>query len=169
MRYFITADVHGSYNTWMTIRELMAPKDCLVVAGDLFDTRYGHFGHPDFTPDYIKRDIPGLARPLFYVYGNCDVSTYFPGYDHLLSFTTEAGTVFLHHGHRNPAIPENADIIIQGHTHLCSLEKTAGQIFLNPGSMTCPRNGLASYATMDETGIRILALRTGEPVTELLF
>ncbi|MCG8687562.1 MAG: hypothetical protein MI892_21990, partial [Desulfobacterales bacterium] len=35
MRYFITADVHGSFNTWMTIRELMAPGDGLVTANDL--------------------------------------------------------------------------------------------------------------------------------------
>lgn len=165
----ITADVHGSFNTWMTIRELLAAGDGLAVAGDLFDTRYGNYGSQDFVPDFIKKDLDGFPHPFYYVYGNCDVGAFFPGYKKEKIFDAFGKTIFLHHGHGRPAVPTGADIVIQGHTHLCMLEEQNGRIYLNPGSMTCPRNGLPSYAYMDESGLFLKALQTGDLLTSIPF
>ncbi|MCP4673588.1 MAG: YfcE family phosphodiesterase, partial [Desulfobacula sp.] len=117
-RMFVTADIHGSLNTWMTIKELMEPSDCLVIAGDLFDTRYGNYSHTDFQPDFIKQGIQNISQKFYYVYGNCDLPSFFPGYGSTLEFKALNKKIFLHHGHGNSIIPDDIDIIIYGHTHL---------------------------------------------------
>lgn len=168
-RLLVTADLHGSLSTWLTVKALMKKGDSLAVAGDLFDTRYGHYGHPDFQPDQIRSDLAGLDHPLHYVYGNCDVENYFPGYDSQKTFRAFGKEIFIHHGHR--MVPEDcrADIIIQGHTHLCHLEKKGGTIFMNPGSMTAPRNSLPSYGWIDDTSACIVELKTGKPLASIPF
>jgi uncharacterized protein len=160
MKFLITADIHGSINTWMTLRALMAADDILVIAGDLFDTRYGHFGHPDFSPETIRKDLSAINQTVYYVYGNCDVPCFFPGHDHTLSFTAGNKKTFLHHGHLRVSVPSDADLIIQGHTHVWRLEKKHGRIFMNPGSMTRPKKGGATFGLFDDTGVHIMDLTT---------
>ena len=50
-KLIVTADVHGSFGSWLTLKQLMKPGDKLVIAGDLFDTRYGNYSNPDFQPE----------------------------------------------------------------------------------------------------------------------
>ena len=168
-RLFITADIHGNISTWLTVRALLNPKDGLVIAGDLFDTRYGSYFHPDFRPEDIRRDIPSLESRLYYVYGNCDSPSFFPGHDHHLEFQSLDKKIFLHHGHARPVLPRDSEIIIQGHTHYPDLKKRKGRIFLNPGSISSPRNHAPTYAVMDEEGIRIQELKTGKEVASCRF
>jgi uncharacterized protein len=167
MKVLITADIHGSFNTWMTLQALMEKQDILVVAGDLFDTRYGQYGHPDFDPDAIRRDLSTTRRTFYYVYGNCDVPSFFPGHDPSLTFVAKNKTIFLHHGYPRIQAPSDTDIIIQGHTHIPALEKKHDQIFMNPGSITRPKKGPATFGVMDDTRISIMALETGTPLMTL--
>lgn len=167
MKFLVTADIHGSINTWLTLKALLSSKDILVIAGDLFDTRYGNFSHPDFDPQAIRQDLSGTRRKFYYVYGNCDVPAFFPGYDHSLTFTAENKKIFLHHGHHRGLIPSDTDIIIQGHTHVWSLEKQQGRIFLNPGSISRPKKGAATYGIIDDTSVCIMDLKTGTPIASL--
>lgn len=166
-RLLITADLHGSLNAWLTITALLGENDSLVVAGDLFDTRYGSYGNPDFAPDQIKTAVKELNIPLYYVYGNCDVAAFFPGKPHDLDFQYLGKKIFVHHGHQG--IPRNcrADIIIQGHTHVSALEKKGEQVFLNPGSITHPRNSLPSYGIIEQDSARIMELKIGKPLISL--
>ncbi|WP_022663756.1 metallophosphoesterase family protein [Desulfospira joergensenii] len=168
-RLFITADVHGNFSTWLTVRALLEPGDGLVIAGDLFDTRYGSFSHPDFRPDSIRQDILSMESPFYYVYGNCDVPAFLPGYDHCLELNRLGKKIFLHHGHARPALPRDSEIVIQGHTHFPHLEKKNKKIFVNPGSITSPRNQTATYGIMDREEIRILELKTGKVLFSLNF
>ncbi len=162
-RLLITGDIHGNFSAWLTIRALMAPEDGLVVAGDLFDTRYGgSFSDPDYSPESIKKAVSDLDLPFYYVYGNCDEPWFCPGYDDQLEFTAAGRCFFLHHGHAIPRIPDNAQIIVQGHTHSSWLTRKDGRIFLNPGSIARPRDRVASYAIADQTGVRLIELKTGK-------
>ena len=167
MKVLITADIHGSLNTWLTIQALMEKMDALVVAGDLFDTRYGSFCHPDFNPEAIRRDLETAAKPIYYVYGNCDDPSFFPGHAHALTFCVNGRSLFVHHGFPRVPIPPDIDIIIQGHTHVWSLEKKDKQIHMNPGSITRPKKGPATYGILDETSVSIRALNTGSPLISL--
>lgn len=170
-RLFITADIHGSLSTWMTVKALLSTGDGLVIAGDLFDTRYGNYGDNDFQPESIKEEIielcQGNANPLYYVYGNCDTENFLPGYGSDLAFSAFGKSIFLHHGHRTA--PENcrSDIIIQGHTHESALTRKGNQLFINPGSISRPRQKGSTYALMDKCKACIIDLPTGRTLAAM--
>ena len=44
-KLIVTADVHGSFSSWLTIKALLKNQDQLAIAGDLFDTKYGSFSN----------------------------------------------------------------------------------------------------------------------------
>lgn len=161
-RLFVFADLHGYYSAWLTAQALMSKGDGLAVAGDLFDTRYGSYTSPDYGPDSIRSDLKEISHPFHYVYGNCDVPSYFKGYDNFHEFEAFGKRIFLHHGHRPLPHHCHADIIIQGHTHLCQLEEKNGQIFLNPGSIVLPRNNLSTYGIIDKERVCLKELKTGK-------
>ncbi|MBL6996315.1 metallophosphoesterase, partial [Desulfobacula sp.] len=69
-KLIVTADLHGSYSSWLTLKNLLGPLDELVIAGDLFDTKYGNFTHIDFQPESIKKDLNNFNHRFYYVYGN---------------------------------------------------------------------------------------------------
>lgn len=169
-RLFITADIHGSLSSWMTIKALLAPGDGLIIAGDLFDTRYGNYGDNDFQPESIRQEILQWNRDktntLYYVYGNCDTQGFLPGYGETLTFLAFGKSIFLHHGHR-PAPESFHNIIIQGHTHESTLIKKRNQVIINPGSISRPRKNGYTYGLMDERKISIIDLPTGKPIATM--
>ncbi len=162
-KLIVTADVHGSYSSWLTIKALLSynDNDKLVIAGDLFDTRYGNFSNTDFQPESIKKELKKFNHDVYYVYGNCDVPSFFPGYKVKTAFNAFNRQVFLHHGHRSCKDFPGSDIIIQGHTHYYSLLKKHGQIVMNPGSITYPKSGTATYGVIDNNSAYIVELETG--------
>lgn len=160
-RLLITGDIHGSYQTWQRFRELITPEDTLVIAGDLFDTRYGRRGNYDFQPEMIRTEFLDLPNPGYIVYGNCDEQAFFPQQCDSCSFQFNGKTILLHHGHVKNDIGDDIDVVIQGHTHIGRLEKAGDTIFLNPGSMAFPRDGAASYAQIDSAEIRLIHFETG--------
>ena len=169
-RLLITADVHGSYATWMTLKSLLKPDDILVVAGDLFDTRYGRWNSPDFQPNHIRDSLKEMKNKMYYVYGNCDEPSFYPDQFHGLEFQFMGLNIFLHHGHRPlNGISTKINLIIQGHTHLASLEKKHHTFFLNPGSLTSPRNGLYTYAIVENNKIQIINLKTENELISLSY
>jgi len=172
-RLLITADVHGSYATWMTLKSLLKPDDILAVAGDLFDTRYGRWNSPDFQPNHIRDNLKEIKNKMYYVYGNCDEPSFYPDQFHGLEFQFMGLNIYLHHGHNghthlNDILPRT-NLIIQGHTHLASLEKRQHTFFLNPGSLTSPRNGLYTYAIVGNNKIQIINLKTETELISLSY
>ncbi len=166
-RLFVTADIHGSYRTWMTLRKLLKPGDTLVIAGDLFDTRYGDHSLADFQPESIKQEIQVIPHTVHYVYGNCDVPLFFPGHGPTLEFRAWDKTVFLHHGHYPDEFPQESNIIIQGHTHVCLLETRNSRIHMNPGTLSSPRNKLHTYGIIESHQARIMDLTSHTPLITL--
>lgn len=166
-KLIVAADLHGSYNSWVTLKTLLKPFDKLIIAGDLFDTKYGNYSNNDFQPETIKNDLNRLHHDFYYVYGNCDIPSFFPGFDSTLAFTAFNKKIFLSHGHCSFKHSEHMDIIIQGHTHRCFLEKKNGQIFMNPGSITCPRNSLSTYGIIENTSASLIETKTGNTLITL--
>ncbi len=166
-RLLVTGDIHGSYTTWLVLRQLLMPEDGLVIAGDFFGTRYGNYSHKDFQPEELRKELKDLSHPVFYVYGNCDVPDFFPGCYETLSFQALGKRIFLHHGHKPVCQTKDTDIIIQGHTHIYELKKSQTRILLNPGSITSPRNGIPSYGTIEENAASIISLKTGKPLIHI--
>jgi len=168
-KLIVTADIHGSLSSWLTIKALLNPKDKLVIAGDLFDTKYGNYANADFRPEAIKQDLKKFKNNFYYIYGNCDVPSFFPGFDTNTRFMVFKRQIFLLHGHRPYQYTSGVDIIIQGHTHICSLIKQEGQILMNPGSITYPKNGISTYGVIDDTSANIIELETGNKLISIKF
>ncbi len=166
-KLIVTADVHGSFSTWLTIKRLLKPDDKIAIAGDLFDTKYGNTSHVDFQPESIRKELKQFKHPYYYVYGNCDTPSFFPGFESAMTFKVFNKKIFLHHGHQPHKIKGDIDIIIQGHTHLCHLEKKGSHIFMNPGSITFPRNDCFTYGIIDQTSASLMDLKTGEKLTSI--
>ncbi|NOX35793.1 MAG: YfcE family phosphodiesterase [Deltaproteobacteria bacterium] len=168
-KLIVTADIHGSYSSWLTVKTLLNRNDGLAIAGDLFDTKYGRYSNTDFQPQSIKNDLNAFKHHFYYVYGNCDTPSFFPGFEIKMEFTAFNKKILLYHGHRLCTFSEETDIIIQGHTHLCFLEKKDGRIFMNPGSITWPRNGVSTYGEIDKTSANLICLKTGEKLITIEF
>lgn len=168
-KLIVTADLHGSYTSWLVVKALLAPGDGLVIAGDLFDTRYGDYSDPDFRPDSIKEELVRLGHSFYYVYGNCDTPSFFSGGSPEMTFKALGKFFHLSHGHRSPTVPGPADMIIQGHTHQYALEKKDSRFFMNPGSLTSPRNGKFTYGLVEKNAACIVDLETGEKLISLRF
>ncbi|WDP93009.1 MAG: YfcE family phosphodiesterase [Desulfobacter sp.] len=168
-RLLVFADIHGSLGAWLTVRALLSGDDSLAVAGDLFDTRYGNYGNPDFQPDEIRSDLRALNHSLHYVYGNCDAASFCPGYENEKIFEVFGKRIGIHHGHRAFSDSIGLDVLIQGHTHLCHLERQNGLILMNPGSITSPRNQLATYGMVDANGAALVELKSGKILAAIPF
>jgi uncharacterized protein len=141
-RVIVTADIHGYYSVWQKIKQLVGPNDALIIAGDLFSNRYPEHNNPDFRPEDIRAELGDISS-LYYVYGNCDLPTFCPGYTQELTFTLAGKKWFVHHGDK--PVHTDADIIISGHTHVAELRQKKNRYFLNPGSPVKPRAGKPSY------------------------
>ncbi len=160
-KLIVTADIHGSLSSWLTIKGLLNPEDKLAIAGDLFDTKYGNYANSDFKPETIKKDLKRFKNDFYYIYGNCDVPSFFPGFHTNIKFNAFNQQVFILHGHKPYQYSLDMDIIIQGHTHIFSLKKREGQIFMNPGSITYPKSSIATYGVIDDKSANIIELETG--------
>ncbi len=154
----VTADIHGSLSAWIKLSRQLKPGDCLSVAGDLFDTRYGDMASRDFKPDVIRKEFAGLSKSgvsTHYVYGNCDDEHYMEGYGHFTSFVFEGHSYFMSHGHLPLPDTTGTHVIIEGHSHVPFLDTLYGLVFLNPGSPVRPRRSPPSYARVEHGLIRI--------------
>lgn len=161
-KLIVTADVHGSLASWLTLKSLLGPGDALIIAGDLFDTRYGNFSNSDFKPDQIKADLARFSNGFYYVYGNCDVPSFFPGFEFSLEIHLLNHHIFMVHGHGHCRLPNNKiDIVITGHTHRYHLQWDDGSVFMNPGSITYPKTGISTYGVIDDDKASIIDLETG--------
>jgi putative phosphoesterase len=163
----VTADIHGSLSSWLTIKALLNKEDKLVIAGDLFDTKYGNYANSNFKPEVIKQDLENFKNDFFYIYGNCDVPSFSPGFKTNIKFNAFNQQVFLFHGDQQYKHSSKMDIMIQGHTHIYSLKKQGGIVFMNPGSITYPKNGVETYGVIDNTTASIIELKTGNKLISI--
>ena len=160
-RLIITADIHGSYRAWQTVIGLLTPEDTLVVAGDFFDTRYGHNSDKDFHPELIRTAFDHLENDTYYVYGNCDQPSFCPGYEFLDTFTFQGKKYMLTHGHYSLPDEEGVDVRIQGHTHRVVMEKKGDTLWINPGSIPLPRDTFRGVAIIDNQDISLVDIGKG--------
>lgn len=161
-RLVIAADLHGFYTSWLQLKSQLAKGDTLAIAGDLFDSVYGNPTDVDFQPDNIRSEYLALPHPKHYVYGNCDHRDFFPGAACNERFRFEAMEILLRHGDNPAPLPEGVDLVIEGHSHRAGVTIRHGIPHLNPGSAALPRDGVASYATLWQGRINLIAMETGE-------
>lgn len=157
----IAADIHGYYSVWKYIKSLLSEHDVLAIAGDFFDTRYGHSQSDDYRPEAILNEFSKLPNKKHYVYGNCDHESFCPGYGYIETFTFNGLNILLTHGNFSIDEPYDFDLKITGHTHRKELIKKKDKIYLNPGSIALPKEGPPSYAVIENKKILLIGVEKG--------
>lgn len=163
MKYLVFSDLHGSAEGLKLLRDSVAfeKPDVLLCLGD---TLYGSYDcNPSAVATYLSKESP----TVFGVLGNCDR----PFDERTLGFALPEELTLLFQGHRlimrhAPFFTKTqpGDVLMYGHTHIKSLHKADGVYNLNPGSIGRPRDGSASYATIEERGIFLKNASTHELV-----
>ena len=155
MKILVFADSHG-YNMGMAFAIEREAPGAVLHLGD----------HADDARD-LERAFPGL--PILRVRGNNDYDTDAP----LFCATTLGGLrIYLTHGHREHvhsgcgmvaarAREEGCALAFFGHTHRVQIERRDGVLVCNPGSISLPRGGPASF-------VRLTAGGGQAPVIEVL-
>lgn len=165
----ITADIHGIYSVWEKFTKMIGPGDILVVAGDLYDTRYGNSSVKDFSPEKIREEAERLSVNFAYVYGNCDNESFYPGFSYFAEFKYKNKNILVHHGHISGFDTSDFSIVIQGHTHVKRLEKASGKLFINPGSPVLPRDNVESFAIIENNEARLIDFYTNDTLKSVSF
>lgn len=155
MRLIVLSDSHRNYDA---LRRVF----CRHMDADLFI----HLGDGEEELDLLLTQFPDLSARTWHVKGNCD-------YD---SMSLPVLTLGLEHSHRliathghnygvNSSLEHlkalarqnDADLALFGHTHVRCARYEDGLYLLNPGSVSCPRDGMPpSYGIVDVTEQGIL-------------
>ena len=132
MKVLIFADSHG-YNMAMAFAVDREEPDAVIHLGD----------HAEDARE-IERVFP--AMPICRVRGNNDFDPEVP----LNAVVTPGGVrIYITHGHRERVGMLSSGIVSQrAYEEHCALERENGVWVCNPGSISLPRGGPASYARL---------------------
>ncbi len=157
MKLIVMSDSHGNLKAVQRILELHEDADLFI-----------HLGDGEREMNALLQKMPQIREKLHYLKGNCDSGA-------LIFQTMQQLVLTLPYGHRllaahgdyyqvkfstarmvHEARELHADLILYGHTHAAECRYEDGIYILNPGSVSCPRDGMKpSYALIDvsESGI----------------
>ena len=162
------SDLHGSASALKKVISLASfqEADRILLLGDIL-----HGGYEE-TCSICAALLRNHKDRILAVRGNCDDESDaealgFP-LPEFRGFSLGMHRVHLSHRPQVFSFPPG-DIVMNGHTHRKTLYRDAGVIYVNPGSIAYPRDGVASYAVMDENGIRLHALEDHSVLLELNF
>ena len=154
MKIMIISDIHGDINALNHIINILENEsiDKLICLGD-FCSYY------DDSLDIANR-LNSIKDKLICVRGNCDTEVFvntlqadLPIYNNIM---INNHPITITHGHiYNPHyLPKkHGNIIISGHTHRKEIKYNNGLLILNPGSISRPRDGIASYILINNNNI----------------
>ena len=115
-----------------------------------------HLG--DVCAPGVLEEIEQLGPPLRVVRGNCDTNEDWPL---ALELERESVRFFLTHiPPEGGRLPTSAQVVLHGHTHIARDEMLAGVRWLNPGAITKPRAGSASWAWLTLDGGKLTSWQT---------
>lgn len=169
MKYLVVSDIHGSEQGILLLKNALFKEkpDCLLLLGDLLHGSY------DENQNDLKALLSSWTGGTLAVCGNCD-DPYSDGeylgielpMERELSF--KGYSVHLQHRPFYANFPAKT-ILLNGHTHRKTLYEENGVIHCNPGSISLPRDGVPSYATMKESGLFLHDAVSGLVLDRLLF
>ena len=145
MRALVFSDSHGNINNMISVIEL----------------NRGHAEYIFHLGD-IERDIDDIRScyPSFKVEGVCGNNDWRPQGVSELILTIGKHRVMMTHGHLygvkhglsrllEKAKNEGVDVLLYGHTHIPFCHEVEGILVMNPGSISRPNDGRASFGSLD--------------------
>ncbi len=157
MKYCIASDIHGSckYASIICERFKAEKADKLLILGDILYHGPRNDLPDGYAPKKVIELLNSIKNDIIAVRGNCEAEVDsmvldFPCMSDYAVVMTETGRcMYLTHGHiYNPEnLPPLADgsIFLYGHTHVKVLDKSNNIYIMNPGSVSIPKDGKASY------------------------
>lgn len=155
MKIAVFADIHNSLPAMQQVVSIVQREkpNKVVFCGDLF----GGYGNSAT----IAQLAQSLDATTYFVLGNNDgfcQNLLQGGMEDYAVMYHFGRTLFFTHGdrynkYRPPVILRPNDVLVYGHTHCALLQRYNDLIIANVGSVAQPRDGIATYAIMDESGI----------------
>lgn len=151
MRVIVMSDSHRNFRNVLRVVDRHPDADLYIHLGD---------GEREF--ESVQDLYP--ERRYLWVAGNCDFASDTASSD-LVKLCGK--NVLLTHGHtyyvkqtllelKSAARICHADVVLYGHTHVAYTEYDNGLYVMNPGSLSVPRSGGASYGILDITSQGIM-------------
>lgn len=178
MKLLIASDLHGSataVHTLLNRIEAEVPQR-IVLLGDLL--YHGPRNNlPDgYNPQEVIPMLNSMAHHIIAVRGNCDAEVDqmvldFPCMADFALIEVDEHLLYLTHGHiagktpNDPPLLAPGSALLSGHTHVKTLDQRQGVLFVNPGSISIPKDGSASYAMYND-GIFALKTLKGDTLCE---
>lgn len=165
MKLFIATDIHGSAYWAERVLQKFTSSDAemLVLLGDIYNHGPRNPFPQDYAPMRVAEMLNKIAPKILAIQGNCDsevdqMISDFPFVTHnVLPFFGRK--LFFTHGHlfNKSNLPHlsRGDVLFYGHFHKNEIVECGGVICVNVGSCALPKDGIASYCVVDETGISI--------------
>ena len=161
MKICVFSDFHGNLpavKRALQIVQQLHP-DKVVICGD-------YFGGWTSNERQVGETITEMGKNsvLYLVRGNNDYRTD----DVLLPTPPEDNAVMYHFGRtlyfthgdryniwRIPPVLQKGDVLVHGHTHIGIVKRCNGIIVANVGSMGLPRDDVANFMVLDDSGITL--------------
>lgn len=183
MKIGIISDTHGSEDCWaMAFDKYFSKTDLIFHAGDVLYHGPRNRMTDGYRPSKLVEALEQCQVPIIAARGNCDsevdasVLSIPLASPYAFAFVN-GKRILITHGHFTETQEEKSemaarfkvDIFISGHTHVSVLKRIGGTIFLNPGSPSLSKreDGRSTVALMDENGIFVCDLYTGEILDSL--
>ena len=174
MKFVIASDIHGcapAMNKLAGRIEEEAPNRVLLL-GDLLYHGPRNDLPEGYNPKEVLAILNGMASRIMAVRGNCDAEVDqmvldFPCMADYSIISADNHLLYLTHGHlagksiEEPPTLAAGSAFLSGHTHIKRLEMIDDVLYVNPGSISIPKDGVASYAVYKD-GIFILKSMAGE-------
>lgn len=156
MVYLVVSDIHGSKKGMDLLKQGVDhfKPDIIVLLGDIL------YGAYDSSSSYVIDSFKEMKIPVIAVRGNCDYvdDSNILGFDlpEFRSINIFGYTAHLSHKPLMYTSFPPKEMTINGHTHIKGLYSEKGVIHLNPGSIGLPRDGVASFAVIDENKVSLI-------------
>ena len=163
MKYLVATDIHGSAYWMQKVLDVFASHnaDALILLGDVYNHGPRNPFPQDYNPQKVAEMLNAMAGKVVAVKGNCDsevdqmIST-FPFVQNNFVFVGGRRVLFTH-GHivnkDSLQYLQSGDVVLYGHFHKNEIVQNKGVVCVNVGSPSLPKDGVESYAVVDENGV----------------
>lgn len=149
MKVLFLSDIHGIVDNIEVILPHLKDSNHIVLLGDIFYCGELRKVNHNFNPDYLLNILKPYQDKIIAIEGNTDYQDDPFNSSLLKEIIIDDHHLFLTHGHYYQVSDikeiKSGDIFISGHTHIPNIKKEAGIITLNPGSLSLPKNEIASF------------------------
>lgn len=171
MKIGFVSDTHGDEYGLERAVSFMKGYDAIIHTGDVLS--YGSTS-PCFLTEYIK-SLPNI----YFVRGNGDyfdaMSIMGKSIDKFEDvFTFGKLKIFATHGfghsigyYEKRAMDKGCQLMVYGHTHVKTIYEKQGLTILNPGSTSRPRDGINSFAYLEDDILKLYNLDTFEVLKQV--